>query len=95
MTQDLALRMRNLLQTLFDQNETKCYHCAIRRTYQTIDDGDYTLYLYGNTEHSLFLIGLATLAQGLESVCTKLHAGLGTYNKGTTEEDIVTCITLR
>ena len=86
--------MRNLLQTLFDQNETDCYHCAIRRTYETIDDGDYTLCLYGNVNYSIFLINLATLVQGLESVCNKLHAGLGTYDKGTTEEEIVTCITL-
>ena len=87
--------MRNLLQTLFDQNETECYHCAIRRTYETIDDGDYTLCLYGNTELSIFLVELGSLAGALASICIKLHAGLGTYNKGTTEENIVTCITLR
>ena len=94
MTHDLALRMRNLFQKLFDQNETDCYYCAIRRTYETFDDGDYTLCLYGNTEYSIFLIELASLAQALDSICNKLHAGVGTYNKGTTEEDIVTCITL-
>lgn len=94
MTQDLALKMRNLLQTIFDKNETDCYHCAIRKTYSQLDDDDYTLCLYGNIDHSLFLVELATLAHALETLCTPLHAGVSEYDRGTTESDMVTCITL-
>lgn len=86
--------MRNLLQTLFDENETDAYYCAIRKTYPSLDDEDYTLCLYGNIKHSLFLVNLAALANAMECICTKMHAGVSEYDRGTTESNIVTCITL-
>ena len=94
MTQKLALQLRNTLHTLFTMNETQCYYVAIRKQYPHLDTDDWELCLYGSTEHSLFLINLATLANALAEIVVSLHASVGTSDAGTTEPDERVCITI-
>jgi len=94
MTHKLALQLRNTLHTLFTMNETECYFVAIRKKYPHLDIDDWEVCLYGATEHSLFLLPLATLAHVLEDIVVPLHASVGTYDAGTTEEDERVCVTI-
>ena len=95
MTHKLALQLRNTLHTLFTMNEIQCYFVAIRKQYPHLDTDDWEVCLYGSTEHSLFLINMATLANALADIVVSLHAGVSTYDAGTTETDERVCITIR
>lgn len=94
MTHELALKLRDMLDTLFTLSKTQCYYVAIRKTYPALNDEDWEVCLYCAYRHSTFLLPLATLAHTLDSMIPELNAGIDTYDVGTTDEDKRTCITL-
>lgn len=90
----LANQLRNTFHTLFSMSEPQVFFVAIRKTYQSLDIDDWEVCLYGKTEHSAFLLPLATLGYTLDGMIPELHAGMGTYDAGTTDKDERTCITI-
>lgn len=94
MTHSYALRMRNALATLLNLDENDYYHVAIRQTYPVLDTDDWTVYLYGNRQYTMFLLELATLAKALSDINDNIQAGAGSYDAGTTSPDVRTAITL-
>lgn len=94
MTHSKALIMRNALATLLNLDENNYYHVAIRQTYPARDIDDWTVFLYGNHEYTMFLLELATLAKALSDIVINIQAGVGSYDAGTTSPDVRTAITL-
>lgn len=94
MTHSKALTLRNALATLLNLDENNIYHVAIRQTYPALDIDDWTVYLYGNRQYTMFLLELATLAKALSDIVNDIQAGVGSYDAGTTSPDVRTAITL-
>lgn len=94
MTHSKALKMRSALTTLLSLDENDYYHVAIRQTYPALDTDDWTVYLYGNRQYTMFLLELATFAKALSDIVDDIQAGVGSYEAGTTSPDVRTAITL-
>lgn len=94
MTHSKALNLRDVLGILLNLNENVAYHVAIGKTYSELDIDDWTVYLYGDYKYSSFLLELATLAKAISDIVVDLHAGVGSYDAGTTTPDVRTAITL-
>lgn len=94
MTHSKALNLRDVLGILLNLNENVAYHVAIGKTYSKLDIDDWTIYLYGDNKYSSFLLELATLAKFISDIVVDLHAGVGSYDAGTTSPDVRTAITL-
>lgn len=94
MTHSKALNLRDVLGILLNLNENVAYHVAIGKTYSELDIDDWTVYLYGDYKYSSFLLELATLAKVISDIVVDLHAGVGSYDAGTTTPDVRTAITL-
>lgn len=94
MTQSKALTLRSALATLLILDENDFYHVAIHQTYPNLEIDDWTVYLYGDHKYSGFLLELATFAKALSDIVIDIHAGVGSYDAGTTTPDVRTAITL-
>lgn len=94
MTHSKALTLRNALSTLLMLDKNDYYHVAIRQTYTALDVDDWTVYLYGNRQYTMFLLELATFAKALSDIVDDIQAGVGSYDAGTTSPDVRTAITL-
>lgn len=94
MTHSKALTLRGTLATLFNLDANEYYHVAICKTYTQLDVDDWTVYLYGNYQYSSLLLELATFAKALSDIVVDIHAGVGSYDAGTTTPDVRTAITL-
>lgn len=94
MTHTEALKYRDVLDWLFNQSEPITLHVAIRKTYPSLDQDDWTVYVFANHKNSLFLLDAARLLSIIADICTSYHASTGEYDAGTTEPDIRTAITL-
>lgn len=94
MTHSKALNLRDVLGILLNLNENEGYHVAIGKTYTELDIDDWTVYLYGDYQYSNFLLELATLAKAISDMVVDIHAGVGSYDAGTTSPDVRTAITL-
>ena len=94
MTHSKALTLRNALATLLNLDKNDYYHVAIRQTYTALDVDDWTVYLYGNRQYTMFLLELATFAKVLSDIVDDIQAGVGSYDAGTISPDVRTAITL-
>lgn len=94
MTHNKALTLRDALTKLLNLDENEYYHVAIRQTYPTLDNDDWTVYLYGNRQYTNFLLELATLAKAISDIVVDIQAGVGSYDAGTTSPNVLTAITL-
>lgn len=94
MTHSKALTLRNALATLLILDENDFYHVAIHQTYPNLEIDDWTVYLYGDHKYSGFLLELATFAKALSDIVIDIHAGVGSYDAGTTTPDVRIAITL-
>lgn len=94
MTQSKALTLRSALGSLLMLDKNDYYHVAIRQIYPALDTDDWTVYLYGNRQYTMFLLELATFAKALSDIVDDIQAGVGSYDAGTTSHDVRTAITL-
>ena len=94
MTHSKALTLRNALTTLLNLDVNDHLHVAIGKTYSVLDVDDWTVYLYCNHQYSGFLLELATFAKALSDIVIDIHAGVGSYDAGTTTPDVRTAIKL-
>ena len=94
MTHSKALTLRNALSILLMLDKNDYYHVAIRQTYPALDTDDWTVYLYGNRQYTMFLLELATFAKALSDIVDDIQAGVGSYDAGTTSPDVRIAITL-
>lgn len=94
MTRYDALRIRGFLTWLFNKDEERFLYAAIAKTYKQVDADDWTVYIYGDNEESIFLVEAATLCNALENIFSSYHASIGHYDAGTTSPDVRTAITL-
>lgn len=74
MRHELALKLRDTLQAVFDLNEHDYYHVLIKQRERFATDEDWIVYLYANTNNSTFLFDLTVLAHGLESCTPSLRS---------------------
>lgn len=95
MTHTKALELRDILNYLFTLGNNQYYFVAIRKTYPTIDSSEWEVCLYGGVKDSSFLIDLGTLAKAIDSIVPQFRAYVGTYDAGTTSEDLRTCFIIR
>ena len=94
MTQQQALKYRNVLAWLFNQSEPITLHVAIEKTFSTLDVDEWTVYVYANHKNSCFLLDAARLLSVISDISNGYTASTGQYDAGTTEPDIRTAITL-
>jgi hypothetical protein len=94
MTHSKALTLRNVLTTLLNLDENDHLHVAIGKTYAVLDVDNWTVYLYGDYQYSNFLIELSAIAKAISDIVTDIHAGVGSYDAGTTSPEVRTAITL-
>ena len=94
MTHSKALTLRNALAKLLILDKNDHYHVAISESYPALDIDDWTVYLYGNRQYTMFLLELATFAKALSDIVDDIQAGVGSYDAGTISPDVRTAITL-
>lgn len=90
-----ALKVRGFLSWLFDKEPQPYLHVAIKKTHYSLDEDDWTVYIYGDNKESSFVVGAATLCKALEDMRVDFIASIRHYDAGTTEPDIRCAATLQ
>lgn len=92
MTQDQAVKLRNFLHDLTENNGHRYYYFAVQQRNKPESPECWELCMYGGVERSSFLLDLVFIAEGLQKLICTMHYTRGIYDAGTTERDPRECI---